>query len=57
MTEDQREALIMRTELEYSYEAIAEATGRSSANAARMFVARALVRLAELMGEKGRIDG
>lgn len=45
-----REAVILRLELGYSYEEIAEAAGMASANSARMAVSRALVRLAERMG-------
>jgi RNA polymerase sigma-70 factor (ECF subfamily) len=50
LTEGQREAVIMRLEFGYSYPQIAEAMGRD-ANAARMLVARALVKLAEEMDE------
>lgn len=54
LSDEQREAVMMRIELGFSYQQIAEAQGRPSANAARMVVARALVRLAELMrGPKG----
>ena len=48
--ERDREAVILRVEFGYSHEEIAEAIGSPSANAARMTVARALVRLAEEMG-------
>ncbi len=48
LTEPQQEAVIMRIEFGYSYPQIAAATG-STPNAARMLVARALVRLAEEM--------
>ena len=41
----------MRVEMGLSYEQIAEATGKNSANAARMMVARAIARLAEVMEE------
>lgn len=52
---EQQEAVFMRVEMGLSYEEIAGATGRNSANTARMFVARALVRLAETMEEpRGR---
>jgi len=44
---DQREAVLLRLEFGYSHAQIAEALGRSSADAARMVVARALVSLAE----------
>lgn len=44
-----REAVILRIELGFSHQEIADALARSSANAARMTVARAIVRLAEEM--------
>ncbi len=46
---DQREAVILRVELGYTYEEMAEALGRPSANAARLIVVRALVRLVKAM--------
>jgi RNA polymerase sigma-70 factor, ECF subfamily len=46
-----RELVILRVEMRFEYAAIAEATGRKSADAARMAVGRALVRLAEEMDE------
>jgi RNA polymerase sigma-70 factor (ECF subfamily) len=46
---EDREAVIARIELGCSYSEIAEATGRPSADAARMAVSRALLRLAEEM--------
>ena len=49
LNEDQQEAVLMRVELGLGYDEIAEATGKNSANTARMMVARALARLAELM--------
>lgn len=52
LTEDQREAALLRLEFGFSYPEIAEAMGKPSANAARMLVVRALVRLAELMHER-----
>src|SRR5215831_4998622 len=45
----QREAIILRLEMGYSYEEVAEALGLVSASAARMLVARTLVRLAVAM--------
>jgi RNA polymerase sigma-70 factor (ECF subfamily) len=39
----------MRIEFGFTFPEIAEALGRPSANAARMTVSRALVRLAEVM--------
>ena len=47
----QQEAVILRIEFGYTYEAIAEAVGSPSANAARMMISRALVRVAETMRE------
>lgn len=49
LPEEQREAVILRLEMDYSHAEIAAALGRSSADAARMLVARALVALAEAM--------
>jgi RNA polymerase sigma-70 factor (ECF subfamily) len=46
---ESREAIIARLEMGYSYAEIAEATGKPSADAARMMVSRALVRLAQEM--------
>lgn len=46
---EQREAVILRIELGYAYEEIAQALGRPSSNAARLLVTRALARLAEEM--------
>jgi len=43
----QQEAVILRIELGFSYPQIAEAIGSVTPNAARMFVARSLVRLGE----------
>jgi RNA polymerase sigma-70 factor (ECF subfamily) len=53
LTDAEREVIIARVELGLTYTEIAAATGRPTANAARMAVARALVRLAEEMGERG----
>ncbi len=55
LTEEQQEAIICRVELGLKYQEIAEALAIPSENAARMAVARALVRLAEKMeAAKGR---
>ena len=48
------DAVVMRIELECTYPEIAEAMGMASANAARMMIARALVRLAEFIGGQAR---
>jgi DNA-directed RNA polymerase specialized sigma24 family protein len=45
----ERDAVIARIEMGCSYTEIAETTGRAGADAARMAVSRALVRLAEEM--------
>ena len=45
-----REAIIARVELGYSYDEVALAIGKPTADAARMAVGRALVHLAEEMG-------
>lgn len=44
---DHQEAVIMRIEFGYTYREIADAVGKPTANAARMMVSRALIRLAE----------
>ncbi len=49
LTPAQQEAVIMRLEFGYAYQQVADAMGRTTANAARMLVARALVDLAEAM--------
>ncbi len=54
LTEDQREAVMLRIELGFTYAEIAEAIGSPSANAARMLVARGLVRLGDLLGNDRR---
>jgi RNA polymerase sigma factor (sigma-70 family) len=47
----ERQLIVARVELQMTYGEVATATGRPSADAARMAVARALVRLAESMRE------
>jgi RNA polymerase sigma-70 factor, ECF subfamily len=54
LREDDREIVIARVELGLTYSEIAAAAGKPSANAARMAVVRALMRLAEEMGEPSR---
>jgi len=49
LPEKQREAVILRVEFGYSHAQVAEAIGSRSADAARVLVSRALVRLAEHM--------
>lgn len=46
---EEREAIIARVELGYSYEQVASALGKPTADAARMAVSRALLRVAEEM--------
>jgi len=53
--EEQRQAIVLRLEMGYSYQEIAEAIGSASPNAARMVVARALVRLAGDMERHGQV--
>jgi len=50
LDEHQQEAVILRVEFGYSYPEVAAGIGAPSANAARMTVARALARLAAVMG-------
>jgi RNA polymerase sigma factor (sigma-70 family) len=47
LAEEDRELIVARVELDMTYDEIAQASGKPSANAARMAVSRALVRLAE----------
>ncbi len=49
--EEQQEAVFMRVEMGLTYEQIAEAMDKNSANTARMICARAIARLAERMEE------
>lgn len=51
---DDREAIVARVELGYTNEEIAGLLGKPSANAARMAVERAIVRLARAMGHAGK---
>ena len=48
---DAQEALMMRLEMGCSYDEIAAALGRPSANAARLLTSRALLRLVERLRE------
>ncbi len=54
LRDDDRELIIARMELGLSYAEVALSTGRTSANAARMAVVRALVRLTEAMEDDAR---
>jgi len=49
LTEEQRNAVVLRVELGFSYQEVAEALGGPSADAARMLVVRALVHLSDRM--------
>jgi RNA polymerase sigma factor (sigma-70 family) len=49
LNEDEREAIIGRVEMEYSYAELAEALGKPSADAARKAARRAILRLAQEM--------
>ena len=49
LTDDEREAVVTRVEFGLSYAEVAEALGKPSADAARMAVVRALVKLAKAM--------
>lgn len=51
LPEVQQQAVMLRIEFGYSHQEIAQAIGSPSANAARMMITRALVRLAEVMDE------
>ena len=46
---EEREAIVARVEMDSSYEAVAQALGKRTPDAARMAVSRALLRLAEEM--------
>lgn len=50
LSDDEREAIVARVELGGSYAEVAVALGKPTADAARMAVGRALLRLAEAMG-------
>ena len=49
ISKEEREAIIGRVEMEYSYEDLADALGKPSPEAARKAARRALLRLAEEM--------
>jgi RNA polymerase sigma-70 factor (ECF subfamily) len=53
LTPEQQEAVVLRAEMGFTYQEIAEAIGSPSANAARLLVTRALVRMAEAMRGSG----
>ncbi len=51
LTEEQRQAVVLRIELGFTYKEVAEAMGGASEDAARMLVTRALAHLTEVMVE------
>ena len=51
MDEEQQQAIVLRLEFGYSYQQIAEAIGKSSSDAARMTVVRAIQELAQLIDD------
>ena len=52
LTDMQREAVVLRIEMDYTYEQVAEAMTLSTPNAARMLISRALITLAEVIHER-----
>jgi len=51
LSEEQKEAVVLRVEMGFSYLQVAEAMGSPSADAARKVVSRALIRLSESMND------
>ena len=51
LSEEERQLLHLRIELDYDHAEIAEMTGKPSKDAARMAVTRAIGHLAEAMGK------
>lgn len=51
LAQEHQEAIFMRMEMGFTYEQIAEALNKRTANAARMIVSRSLARLAQEMEE------
>jgi RNA polymerase sigma-70 factor (ECF subfamily) len=49
LSPEEREGVILRVEVGFTHQEVADALGKSSADAARMLVARAMVRLTEAM--------
>ena len=54
LTEEQRQAVVLRVEMGFTYQQVAEAMGSPSMDAARMLVTRALEHLSEKMVERAR---
>ena len=57
LKKEDREAIVLRVELGLEYDEIATQLGKPSADAARMAVTRAIVRLADKMGERRNSAG
>jgi RNA polymerase sigma-70 factor (ECF subfamily) len=53
LADDQREGIVLRVELNLQWDEIAHELGKNSPDAARVFVSRALIRLAEEMNRAG----
>ncbi|MEZ5473111.1 MAG: RNA polymerase sigma factor [Marinicella sp.] len=49
ISQDEKEAVVMRVEFGFNFKEIAALLGKPSANAARMYVSRCLLKLAEVM--------
>jgi RNA polymerase sigma-70 factor (ECF subfamily) len=49
VSEDEKEAIILRLEFGFSYDEIAQMTEKPSANSVRMYITRALIKLAGFM--------
>jgi DNA-directed RNA polymerase specialized sigma24 family protein len=54
LSEDERQVLHLRIELDLGYDEIADMLGRPSADATRMAIQRALHKLAHTMGHRKR---
>ena len=54
LRDEERELVVARVELGLTYAEVAEAVGKSSPDAARMAVTRAIARLIEEMGDESR---
>jgi RNA polymerase sigma-70 factor (ECF subfamily) len=57
LTDEEYRAVVLRVEHEFSYQDLAGALGKPSANAARMTVTRGLLKLSRLMSEKPSLHG
>jgi RNA polymerase sigma-70 factor (ECF subfamily) len=52
LPEKQHEAIVLKIEMQFNHQQVADALGCPTANSARMLVTRALARLAEVMDER-----